>query len=49
MRAKEIVVSPLSEQEKEAYDTLGGKLQDANIQHVTGLLGTFKESLEVGA
>ena len=34
------------EKETEAFTTLGNQLQEENIQHVAGLMATFKESLE---
>lgn len=34
------------EKETEAFTTLGKELQEENIQHVAGLMATFKESLE---
>ena len=34
------------EKETEAFTTLGKELQEENIQHVAGLMTTFKESLE---
>ena len=34
-------------QEKEAFETLGEKIQVANTQQATALLASFKESLEV--
>lgn len=34
------------EAETQAFTTLGKELQEENIAHVSGLMGTFKESLE---
>lgn len=34
-------------QDKEAFNALGKEIQEANVQHVTALMATFKDSLEV--
>jgi len=34
------------EKETKEFTTLGNQLQEENIQHVAGLMATFKESLE---
>lgn len=35
-------------QDNKAFNALGREIQEANLQHVTTLMATFKDSLEVG-